>query len=124
MINIDRIVDHYLANLIESGMDVSFCVLFGSHVSNRATDLSDIDVLVVSKEFDKPFARSMVDTLWRVAARTDSRIEPIPVGVQSYRDSDEVSAVVEEARRTGTIIRPKKRVQPRPQPTPALEPAD
>lgn len=107
MINIDRIVDHYLANLIESGMDVSFCVLFGSHVSDRATDLSDIDVLVVSKEFDKPFARSVVDTLWRVAARTDSRIEPIPVGVQSYRDSDEVSAVVEEARRTGTIIRSK-----------------
>ena len=119
---ISRIVDRYLANLTSSGMDVSFCVLFGSQLSDRATDLSDIDVLVVSKEFDKPFARSMVDRLWRVAARTDSRIEPIPVGVQAYSGSDDVSAIIEEARRTGTVIRPRKMAHPAPQPAPVLEP--
>jgi len=119
---IDQIVGRYLANLIESGMNVSFCVLFGSHVSDRATDLSDIDVLVVSKEFDQPFGRSAIDHLWRVAARTDSRIEPIPVGMKIYSEPVGVSAVIEEARRTGMVIKPHRASRTTPKPIPALEP--
>lgn len=41
-------------------------------------DSDQIDLLVVSATFDRAFSREAVNCLWRVAARTDSRIEPIP----------------------------------------------
>lgn len=120
-----RIVDQYLTNLIGSGMDISFCVLFGSQATNKATESSDIDVLVVSNEFDLPFERSAVNRLWRVAARTDSRLEPIPVGLQAYSGPDTASAIIAEARRTGAVIKP--RMKPRlvsvPDLVPTFEPS-
>jgi len=39
---------------------------------------------------------------WRVAARTDIRIEPIPVGQQKYL-TDDSSAILEIARREGEV---------------------
>ena len=45
---------------------------------------SEIDVLVVSPRFDAPRRRQDVDLLWQVAARTDSRIEPIPCGAGGF----------------------------------------
>jgi len=41
--------------------------------------------------------------LWRIAARTDSRIEPIPVGERQYQEDDS-SAIIEIARREGQMI--------------------
>jgi hypothetical protein len=47
--------------------------------------------------------RSAVNLLWRVAARTDSRIEPIPCGSLQWRDDDS-SAIIEIARREGEVL--------------------
>ena len=44
-----------------------------------------------------------INLLWRVAARTDSRIEPIPVGQQQYQ-ADDTSTIIEIARREGQVI--------------------
>jgi hypothetical protein len=44
-----------------------------------------------------------VALLWRVAAETDSRIEPIPCGEKQWTDDDS-SAVIEIARREGERI--------------------
>jgi len=41
--------------------------------------------------------------LWRIAARTDSRIEPIPVGKKQYKQDDS-NMIIEIARREGQII--------------------
>jgi hypothetical protein len=41
--------------------------------------------------------------LWRLAARTDSRIEPVPCGEQQWQE-DTSSAIVEIARREGERI--------------------
>ena len=47
--------------------------------------------------------RDDINLLWRIAARTDSRIEPIPVGEQQY-ETDDSSAIIETARREGQRI--------------------
>ena len=60
-------------------------------------------MLVVSPQFDGQRKRTDIDTLWIVAARTDSRIEPIPVGSRQYLEDDS-SAIIEMARREGQII--------------------
>lgn len=98
-------VHHYLRNLEAQGMGVSFAVLFGSHARGDVHEWSDIDVVVVSPRFDPPNNRADVSLLWRVAAHTDSRIEPVPCGARQW-DEDQSSVVIEAARREGTRILP------------------
>lgn len=42
--------------------------------------MSDIDLLVASPLFDLPVRQDDVSKRWRLTARTNSRIEPIPPG--------------------------------------------
>ncbi|MDY0270048.1 hypothetical protein [Trichloromonas sp.] len=53
--------------------------------------------------FDDLRDRSAVNLLWRLAARIDSRIEPIPCGSRQWREDDS-SAIIEIARREGHIL--------------------
>lgn len=97
-------VRDYLRCLSQNGLVVSFGVLFGSQVTGTPGPLSDIDVIVVSPEFDGKIPRKRIDQLWRVAARSDSRIEPIPCGERQW-DEDCVDAVIEIARTEGCTVR-------------------
>jgi hypothetical protein len=60
-------------------------------------------LLVVSSRFDGERRREDINLLWRTAARTDNRIEPIPVGRIQY-ESDYGSPIIEIARREGLVI--------------------
>jgi hypothetical protein len=97
----------YIQALRAKGIDVRFVVVFGSWAKGRADTWSDIDVVVVSPQFDGGIRRSDVNTLWRVAARTDTRIEPIACGERQWVD-DDASAIIEIARREGQRIEPEE----------------
>ena len=101
--SIGLIVRKYLSNLNQHDISVSFGVIFGSHARGEANQWSDIDLLVVSPRFDQKLKREDINLLCRIAARTDSRIEPIPVGQGQYL-TDDSSAIIEIARREGQII--------------------
>jgi len=101
--SIVRAVRSYLQGLVERGLVVSFGVVIGSRVHTTADRWSDIDLLVVSSKFDAMRSRRDIDLLWRVAARTDSRIEPIPCGERQWQE-DSSSPIVEIARREGQRI--------------------
>jgi predicted nucleotidyltransferase len=96
-------VHNYLSALQANGLPVRFGVVFGSQATGQASQWSDIDLLVVSPQFDGPRRRRDVDLLWRLAARTDSRIEPIPCGERQWKE-DTSSAIVEIARRDGQEV--------------------
>ena len=96
-------VRNYLINVSNEGIPVSFGIIFGSQVKGFSDRWSDIDLLVVSRHFDRSRDRRDVDLLWRLAAKTDSRIEPIPCGEQQW-DNDVSSAIIEIARREGETI--------------------
>jgi predicted nucleotidyltransferase len=96
-------VQKYMKTLGKNNVPVSFGVIFGSHARGEANSLSDIDLLVVSPLFDKIRQRKDINLLWRLAARIDSRIEPIPVGQNQFA-LDDSSAIIEIARREGQII--------------------
>lgn len=100
-------VRRYLQELNRNGIPADFGVVFGSQVSGHSHGFSDIDLLVVSPRFDEKRNREDVNVLWRVAARTDSRIEPIAVGVQQF-EQDDSSAIVEIARREGQRVYPAR----------------
>jgi predicted nucleotidyltransferase len=96
-------VQNYLKYVKQQGIPVSFGVLFGSYAKNKAHKWSDIDVLVVSPLFDKTQTAEDHERLWMFAARTDKRIEPIPVGEKQYKE-DKSSLVLAVARREGQVI--------------------
>ena len=99
-------VRHYLDVLRrDHALDVHQAVVFGSYARGGADKWSDIDLVVVAPRFDGTISRADVSLLWRVAARTDSRIEPVPCGVRQWAE-DESSAVIEIARREGQVILP------------------
>ncbi len=101
--SVEIAVHNYLRNLMSHGLDVRYAVVFGSQATGRADEWSDIDLLVVSPRFDATRNRQDIGLLWRVAARTDSRLEPIPCGERQWRE-DGSSPIVEIARREGQVI--------------------
>jgi predicted nucleotidyltransferase len=96
-------VQKYLRYLTQQGIPISFGVLYGSYAKDTASQWSDIDLLVVSSRFDEPRTTDDYKKLWGYAARTDNRIEPIPVGERQFEEDDS-SAIIEIARREGQII--------------------
>ena len=74
---LEKELERILPLLIKLG--VKKVILFGSLSGGKIHQSSDIDLLVVSPRFDRERQRTDIDLLWRVAARTDSRIEPVPV---------------------------------------------
>jgi predicted nucleotidyltransferase len=93
----------YLQKLTGSGISVNYAVVFGSRVRGNYDAWSDIALLVVSPRFDGEHKREAVNMLWRIAAHTDSRIEPFNVGQRQFEE-DTSSAIIEIARREGQII--------------------
>jgi predicted nucleotidyltransferase len=97
-------VRRYLDALRDAGVEVELAVIFGSQARGEAREWSDIDLLVVSRQYDALISRSAINQLWRLAARVDSRIEPIPCGLRQWREDDS-SAIIEIARREGEVLR-------------------
>jgi predicted nucleotidyltransferase len=97
------IVQRFLAAVHSSGIPVELGVLFGSWARGAATSESDIDLVVVSPRFDAPRSHRDVAALWRLAARIDSRIEPLPCGSQQWRE-DQTSPLLDIVRREGEAI--------------------
>lgn len=98
-----KVVQNYLDYVRKQGIPVSYGVLFGSYAKNTANQLSDIDVLVVSPRFDETHDVEDYENLWMYAARTDYRIEPIPVGKKQF-EMDNNSMIIVIARREGQKI--------------------
>lgn len=96
-------VRDYLKQVQGNGITVRFAVIFGSQTDGTANEWSDIDLLVVSPSFDEEGDWEDVETLWKIAGRVDSRIEPIPCGEKQWRE-DEGTPIFEIARQKGEIV--------------------
>jgi|SRR5215207_438694 uncharacterized protein len=101
--DIVSVIQSYLRAVADKGIPVRYGVLYGSYAKGRAHKWSDIDLLVISPAYDRKLTHKQVSKLWRIAAHTDSRIEPIPVGERQYKEDDS-SLIIEVARREGQII--------------------
>ena len=95
-------VRRYLAALPPVGIHATRAVLFGSFARGDASDLSDIDLVVIAPQFDGPRDVSPVKSLWR-ATVCDNRIEPIPCGEHEW-ETDGSRPILEIARQEGIII--------------------
>jgi len=97
----------YLEAVEARGIEPSFGILYGSQVTGKTNEWSDIDLVVVARRFDSDYQHRDVSLLWRVAALVDSRIEPIPCGVKQWEE-DDGTPIIEIARQEGVVVRKKE----------------
>jgi len=101
--SIIKTIKNYMKELSRIGIPVKQAILFGSYAKETNHKWSDIDLIVISDKYDKDYNREDINLLWRTAARTDNRIEPIPVGSNRWNTDDE-STIIEVARREGIVV--------------------
>ena len=101
-----KVIRRYLHTLQARGVDARLAILFGSFARGTATFWSDIDLVVISPQYDRGITRADVDLLWRIAAKVDSRIEPVASGERQWVE-DQSSALLEIARREGRAVQPE-----------------
>lgn len=100
---VSSLIRRYLRGLAEVGIPAKSGIVFGSCARGQMHRWSDIDLVVLSPRFDRPFGLDEVEALWLVAGRTDSRIEPVPCGERQWLE-DDASTIIEVARREGVRI--------------------
>lgn len=101
--SIVAVVRRYLDAVKRSGIPVDGAVVYGSHARGEASPDSDIDLVVISSLFDPPRDRRLTGILWRLRARTDSRVEPIGVGKRQWQE-DNGTPLICIARQEGETI--------------------
>ena len=100
---IKDIVIKFVNTLINKGIQVEKAILFGSYLSGRYSNYSDIDIAIVSPDFGKDrFEEGKI--LFQMAWRVDPRIEPIPISSESY-ENDTWVPLIYEIRHNGLEIK-------------------
>ncbi len=98
-----RTVSLLLAELNQTGIHANKAILYGSYANGKSSWASDIDVVVIAREFDPPCTPDRLEQLWILSGRTDSRLEPVACGEQEWLQDDS-RAILEIARREGIEI--------------------
>lgn len=96
------ILKKYIHILYNEGIPVERAFLYGSYAKDEASTESDIDVMLVSKIFDKNDDK-LIGKTWRLTTEVDSRIEPFIVGTTRFLN-DEYSPLIEIVRQEGIEI--------------------
>ena len=95
-------VRQYLGVLPSFGIHACRAVVFGSYARGDATQESDIDLVVIAPEFDRPRDLAEIEKLWK-ATVADTRIEPIPCGEKEW-ETEEGRPILDIARKEGVVI--------------------
>ncbi len=99
---IRRKIIEYLKCLEQNGITKPRAILFGSHAKGKAHEYSDIDLIVISDDFNNnPYKYDKL--LWRLTVHVEPRIEPIPAGTHEIRKKTG-SVILEIAKKEGIKI--------------------
>lgn len=77
----------FLERLNAEGIQVTAAYLFGSQLTGKADEWSDIDVAIVSPQISDDRFEERVK-LTRIAFSVDERIEPLPFNPQTFTSDD------------------------------------
>jgi len=94
-----EILERYIFILRSEGIIVDKAYLYGSYLSNTATDDSDIDIMIVTEKEDDYLAGK----IWSLTRKVNSKIEPYLVGKGRFDDNVD-SPLIDLVKRTGLEI--------------------
>lgn len=97
-----EIIKEYIVRLKEEGITVTKAILYGSHVSGNARPDSDIDLIIVSPQFENGNDK-FIGRLWKATKYSNYKIEPIAIGVTKFNVTEN-SPIISLAKKYGLEI--------------------
>jgi len=97
-----RLLRSYITLLNAEGISVNKAFLFGSYVNDTASDVSDIDVLIVSDKYDETDDIA-IGTAWKLTRKVSTKIEPYLIGIKKFTH-DEASPLINLVKSKGIEI--------------------
>jgi predicted nucleotidyltransferase len=97
-----RLLQLYIRLLNDAGLRIQKAFLYGSFARNEASADSDIDVMLVSEQFDSNDIKEKARA-WQLTRKVDLRIEPFTIGAKRFF-SDDDSALVDQVKKEGIEI--------------------
>lgn len=92
----------YVLLLNSQGLSVEKAYLFGSYAKGSETTLSDIDLLIVAKNYNED-DDLMAGRMWMLTRKVSTKIEPVFVSSDRFRDDDS-SQLIQTVKSTGIEI--------------------
>lgn len=93
----------YIDLLNTEGLSVAKAFLFGSYSTGNESDMSDIDVLIVSDKFDENDDMA-IGNMWRLTRKINSKIEPFLIGLKKFKE-DTTSPLLNTIKTNGIEIK-------------------
>ncbi len=94
-----EILRKYIYILRSEGITIDRAYLYGSYLSNTATNESDIDIMIVTEKEDD----DLTGKVWSLTRKVNSKIEPYLVGKVRFNNSFD-SPLIDLVKRTGLEI--------------------
>ncbi len=94
-----EILKKYIFVLRSEGINIDKAYLYGSYLSNTATDESDIDVMIVTESEDD----YLTGKIWSLTRKVNSKIEPYLVEKGRFINNED-SPLIDLVKRTGLEI--------------------
>lgn len=94
-----EVLKKYIFILRSEGITVDKAYLYGSYLSNTATEESDIDVLIVAENEND----NLTGKIWSLTKRVNSRIEPYLIDKERFINNKD-SLLIDLVKRTGIEI--------------------
>lgn len=98
------------ARALEKVIRLDKIILFGSYSRRASGEWSDIDLAVISPDFDGLDMFARLDLIAPARASRDSRIEALGYGSRQFEHADRLT-FLGEIKRTGKVIYPPRRRQ-------------
>jgi len=99
--NVKKIVKKYADKLKAEKFPFSAVYVFGSQLTGKAREWSDIDVAVVTDAIKRNWDKNTLK-LWKFREGIDDRIEPLSFTVKDFED--ESNPIVYEIKKTGIKV--------------------
>lgn len=97
-----ELLKKYILLLNTEGISVYKAYLFGSHSTNTASEMSDIDVMIVSDKYDETDDEA-AGKMWKLTLDINTKIEPFLIGLNKF-NNDSSSPLVSMIKSTGIEI--------------------
>lgn len=101
---ISLIIEHFLDELKKNNIDIEQAILFGSYAQGTYTSWSDIDLALVSSDFEGDRFKDK-NKIRRIKLKISSDLEPIPYSPNEFTTAD---PFVKQILATGITILDKK----------------
>lgn len=100
----EKIVSHYVVELAKVGIHPEQVLLFGSYARGTAHEWSDIDIVVISKDFEKIPPLKRLEMLSLATWKVDSRIEALGYTPKEIAERGKDSIIWEEIQNNNKIV--------------------